>query len=143
MTADSTVPIPFEDLSKGDVLPAFPLEVSTDEVRAYLEATGEPVERWSGLVPPLMLVARMIGGLLARVAIPHHLLHAGQEFEMRRALRVDELVELRPTVTALGIRQGVVMASFGIDAVAADEEVVATSRASVVVPRPEAAEATS
>ena len=143
MTADAVTPVPFESLSKGDALPPFSLVLSAEDVRAYLDATGEEAERWSSFVPPLMLVARMIGGLMERIEIPDRLLHAGQEFEMQRALRIDERVEIRFAVTSLGTRGGAVMASFGIDAVAEDGAPVATSRASVVVPPAEDAEAAS
>jgi hypothetical protein len=76
----------------------------------------------------------MIGGLMERVTIPQRLLHAGQEFEMHRALRVDEPVQIRPVVLSFGTRQQVVMASFGFDAITQDGEVIARSRTSVVVP---------
>lgn len=115
------------------------LTLTAEDVRAYLEATGEPVERWTGAVPPLMLIARMIGGLLERIEIPDRLLHAGQEFEMQRALRFDEPVEIRFTVASIGTRGGAVMASFGIDAASGDGDAVATARASVVVPPEEGA----
>ena len=134
MTADPVARLPFDSLGRGDVLPPFSLALSAADVRAYLQATGEPAEHWSELVPPLMLIARMIGGLLERIEIPDRLLHAGQEFEMQRALRIDEAAEIRFSVTSLGTRGGAVMASFGIDAVAEGGESVATARASVVVP---------
>jgi hypothetical protein len=133
--ASEVTRVSFESLQKGSTLPAFTVAPAAEDVTAYLEATGEPVERWleSSMVPPLMLVAWMIAGLMERIEIPDRLLHAGQEFEMRRALRQDEAVEIRFVVSSYALRQGAIMAAFGIEAYAGDE-LVATSRASVVVP---------
>ena len=75
--------IVFESLSRGDVLPVQPLTITADDVRAYLDATGEPAERWSDHVPPVMLSALMLATLLGQVVIPQGVMHTGQEHEAR------------------------------------------------------------
>ena len=103
-------------LEPGGTLPVCTVTPGTEDVRAYLAATGESAERWAGTVPPLMLVAWMIGALMERIDIPDRLLHTGQEFQMHRALRTGEAVELRFTVASLSVRRGATLAAFAMEA---------------------------
>ena len=134
--------IVFESLSRGDVLPVQPLTITADDVRAYLDATGEPAERWSDHVPPVMLSALMLATLLGQVVIPQGVMHTGQEHEARRPVRLGESLMVTVTVSSYSVRRGALMASFETEARAGDE-VVAVSRASVLVPPPEGATDTS
>jgi hypothetical protein len=124
----------FDTLAKGDVVP-FSLSVTPEEIEGYLSATGEDPERWRDAVPPLLLAAFMVGGLLARVPIPLEVMHTGQEIEARRAVRPGEPLDVRITVSALSQRRGATIAQFEADALSAGE-VVFTSRISVLAPPP-------
>jgi len=129
----------FDTLSRGDVLPTIDLTITHDDVRAYLEATGEPAERWDERVPPVMLSALMLATLLGQVEIPAGVMHTGQEHESRRPVRIGEALTVTVTVSSYAVRRGALMAAFDAEARAGDE-VVATSRASVLVPPPEGSE---
>ncbi|RLT40621.1 MAG: hypothetical protein DWI58_10500 [Chloroflexi bacterium] len=124
----------FETLAKGDVIP-FPLTVSREEIEGYLSATGEDASRWTDAVPPLLLAAFMVAGLLARVPIPLEVMHTGEEIEARRAVRPGEALEVRITVAALSQRRGATIAQFEAEALAAGESVF-ISRISVLAPPP-------
>jgi hypothetical protein len=124
----------FDTLAKGDVVP-FSLSVTPEEIEGYLSATGEDPARWRDAVPPLLLAAFMVGGLLARVPIPLEVMHTGQEIEARRAVRPGEPLDVRITVSALSQRRGATIAQFEADALSAGE-VVFTSRISVLAPPP-------
>ena len=124
----------FETLAKGDVIP-FPLTVTSAEVEGYLSATGEDPARWRDAVPPLLLAAFMVGGLLARVPIPLEVMHTGQEIEARRAVRPGEALDIRITVSALSQRRGATIAQFQADALVGGE-VVFVSRIAVLAPPP-------
>ena len=126
----------FDTLSRGNVLPAVDLVVSAADVRAYLEATGETHDRWGDRVPPVMLSALMLATLLAQVEIPKGIMHTGHEHESMRAARVGEALRVTVRVTSHSVRRGALMASFDTEARPTDDgdEVIAVSRASVLVP---------
>ena len=125
----------FASLLRADLLPSSDLVISAEDVRAYLDATGEPAERWRALVPPLMLDALMLGVLLRQVELPRGLMHTGQEHESRRAVRIGEPLSIQFRVASNAVRSGALFAVFEAEA-RADGEVVATLRASVMAPKP-------
>ena len=133
MTAST--PRTFDSFTRGEVLPAVPLVIAADDVRAYLDATGEDAARWDGRVPPVMLSALMLGVLLAQVEIPLGIMHTGQEHEAHRPVQIGEPLTIVVTVTAHSVRRGALMAAFDSEARSGDE-VVAVSRTSVMVPPP-------
>lgn len=128
----------FDTLSRGDVLPTVDLTITREDVLAYLDATGESAERWGDRVPPVMLSALMLATLLAQVEIPHGVMHTGQEHESMRPVRIGEPLTVTVLVSSHAVRRGALMAAFDAEARAGDE-VVAVSRASVLVPPPEGA----
>jgi len=122
-------------LRRGDALPPFTLHISSADVAAYLEATGERCALWSTLVPPLALGAFALAGLMERVELPAGILHTGQEHEFRRPLAHDEPVEVGVEVGARSERGGaVVLALDGVWRAGGEE--VGTSRTTVLVPPP-------
>ena len=128
----------FDSLTRGDVLPTVDLSITHDDVRAYLEATGEPADRWADRVPPVMLSALMLATLLAQVEIPKGVMHTGQEHESMRPVRIGEPLTVTVLVSSHAVRRGALMAAFDAEARAGDE-VVAVARASVLVPPPDEA----
>ncbi|TAJ19034.1 MAG: hypothetical protein EPO65_07730 [Dehalococcoidia bacterium] len=124
----------FETLAKGDVIP-FSMTVTREEIEGYLSATGEDASRWTDAVPPLLLAAFMVAGLLARVPIPLEVMHTGEEIEARRAVRPGEPLDVRITVAALSQRRGASIAQFEAEALS-DGESVFVSRISVLAPPP-------
>ena len=126
----------FDSLAAGDVLPEVEFTVAADDVRAYLEATGESDDRWQEHVPPVMLSALMLASLLGQVVLPLGVMHTGQEHEMHRAVRIGEALTITVLVAQYSTRRGALMAAFDAEA-RAGGEVVAVSRASVLVPPPE------
>ncbi len=134
-----SVALTFETLAKGDVIP-FALTVTREEIEGYLAATGEDPARWTDAVPPLLLAAFMVGGLLARVPIPLEVMHTGQEIEAHRAVRPGEPLDVRITVAALSQRKGATIAQFEAEAFSGEESVF-VARISVLAPPPAGGEA--
>lgn len=134
----SPIRFEFDTLSRGDVLPTVDLTITREDVLAYLDATGESAERWGDRVPPVMLSALMLATLLAQVEIPQGVMHTGQEHESMRPVRIGEPLTVTVLVSSHAVRRGALMAAFDAEARAGDE-VVAVSRASVLVPPPEGA----
>jgi hypothetical protein len=132
-----SVAFTFETLAKGDVIP-FPLTVSREEIEGYLSATGEDASRWTDAVPPLLLAAFMVAGLLARVPIPLEVMHTGEEIEAHRAVRPGEPLDVRITVAAMSQRRGATIAQFEAEALSGTESVF-VSRISVLAPPPASA----
>ena len=144
--------ITFDSLARGAILSSVDLTITHDDVRAYLDATedttedatedatGEQADRRREHVPPMMLSALMLAALLGQVEIPQGVMHTGQEHESRRAVRIGEPLTVTLTVSSYALRRGALIAAFDAEARAGDE-VVATSRASVLVPPAEASAA--
>ncbi len=122
----------FASLERGYELPPFELQISADEVAAYLDATGEQNELWDTLVPPLALGAFALGGLMDRFQVPAGLVHTGQEYEFVAPVSIDEPVEVRIVVASSSERRGARMVVFAIELQARDT-VVGRGRTTVIL----------
>lgn len=58
-------------------------QITADAAREYLDAVGDdlPVYHDAGIVPPLMLTARVVGLLLDRLSLPDGAIHSLQDVE--------------------------------------------------------------
>jgi acyl dehydratase len=111
--------------------------VSADEARAYLEATGEPLEAWGDVVPPLALGALTLAGLLDEIPPPMGAVHTGQEYEFLGAVHYGAALEARLTVALQGERHGTNVVVFASE-LRCGERVVVRGRTVVVAPAVEA-----
>ncbi|MXW36523.1 MAG: hypothetical protein F4Z60_14040 [Chloroflexi bacterium] len=130
----------FHDLARGDefLLPSFSFDASS--IRAYLDATGEPVERWDGVVPPIAAGALALGALMERVPLPGGALHAGQEFEFLRAIAPGESLETLVRVAQRSERRGTLLLALEVELrSSSDGETVLRGRSTVAAPAGEAA----
>lgn len=134
MSAPSSKPS-LARLQRGDDLPSFVLSVSGDDVRAYLEATGEPREAWTRHVPPLALGAFALAGLMERVELPAGLVHTGQEYAFVRPVAHDEPVEVRIRVASRSERRGAVITALESEWLAGGQ-CVGTARTNVLIAPP-------
>ena len=68
--------------------------VGPDFVEQYLGAVGDGSSIYGELdvAPPMALAARALGALLQELALPPGTIHAAQELECRRMVRVGERV---------------------------------------------------
>ena len=123
----------FFALRQGDVLPEFPLCVDDSDVRAYLDATGEPEERWRESVPPLALGALALAGLLEQVPPPPGLVHTSQEFQFLAAVQIGQALTGCVTVAQRSKRRGMLFTVFAIE-LRSSAAVVLQGRASVLFP---------
>lgn len=127
------------NLSRGDQLDAFEVCLTTEDVVAYVAATGEQNSVWEVSTPPLAIGALALGGLMERVGIPEGLLHTGQQFDFLRAVPHGERVEVGITVSSASVRRGALMIVFEL-ALHSGGELVGTGRTNIIVAPPEAAE---
>lgn len=132
---DAAARLPLEALQKGDRVPPFPVRISSDEVRAYLDATGEDPGTWQRFVPPLALGAFALAGLMERVAVPAGILHTGQEYAFVRPVAHDEPLTVAISVGARSERRGAVITAFDSEWRAGDE-LVGTARTTVLLAPP-------
>ncbi|MYC31609.1 MAG: MaoC family dehydratase [Chloroflexi bacterium] len=65
-------------------------QITADAAREYLNAVGDelPVYRDTGIAPPLMLTARVVGLLLDHLSLPDGAIHSLQDVETVRAPRI-------------------------------------------------------
>jgi hypothetical protein len=134
-----TIELDFHGLARGDefVIPSITFDAA--DVRAYLDATGEPAERWEDAVPPLAAGAWTLGALMEHVPLPGGALHAGQEFEFLRALTPGEPLEASVTVAQRSERRGTLLLALAVELrTVADGEVVLRGRSTVAAPAEEA-----
>lgn len=125
--------VDFFALQQGDVLPEFSLCVEASDVRAYLDATGEPAERWRESVPPLALGALALAGLLEEVPPPAGLVHTSQDFQFLESVPVGQVLTGRVTVAQRSKRRGMLFTTFAIE-LCSSTAVVLQGRASVLFP---------
>lgn len=123
----------FADLVKGQAFARLPLTITTEEVDAYLDATGEDAEAWRAFVPPIYVDTIAIATLLSTVAIPKGVMHTGQEHESHRAARIGEPLVLEMRVSALSERRGAIMAAFEAELTDTEAKPVITMKISVMV----------
>jgi acyl dehydratase len=129
-----------ERLQKGDRIAPFPVTITSEDVRAYLDATGEAPATWERAVPPLALGAFALAGLMERVAVPAGIVHTGQEYDFVRPVRHGETLEVAIAVASRSERRGAVITAFESEW-RAGGEVVGTARTTVLVAPPGAAPA--
>jgi hypothetical protein len=127
------VTIDFHSLRRGDALPSFRFALSAEEVRAYLEATGESDPLWREVVPPLALGALTLAGLMEEMPLPPGALHGGQEFEFLGTVAHGERLEARLSVAQQSERAGMNIVVFASELLCG-ERVVQRGRATVMAP---------
>jgi hypothetical protein len=83
--------------------------VTATEARAYLQAVDD---RWSGYalpgapVPPLLLIAKGLGRLMAEIGLPPGSIHGSQECAFLRATPPSTPLLLQAEVSRAATRQG-------------------------------------
>ena len=97
-----------DDLQVGKVVNNFHLRIGSDDVSAYLLATGDDSSVWrtEKLVPPQMIVTEIIGKILEVLALPKNLVHTGQEHIANARVSFDTALRITATVSQLSERAG-------------------------------------
>ena len=83
-------------------------EITADGVEEYLSAVGDEltVYRATGVAPPLMLAARVVGRLLERLSLPDGAIHSLQDVVTITAPRVGARVSAQAQVEPARARGG-------------------------------------
>ena len=121
-------------LRRGDRLQPFEICLGVDDVRGYLEATGEDPARWSETVPPLALGAFALGGLMEQLGVPSGMLHSGQEFDFLRPIACGQSVTVETTVGSHTERRGTRLIALDLSLEAAGEVAVMGRTTIVITP---------
>jgi hypothetical protein len=129
------VTIDFHAVSSGDVLPAFTMVVTADEVREYLRATGEDPEVWleADLVPPLAALALTLAALTEEMPLPAGVIHSGQEVDFVRAIPIDSEITGFAVIDRRSERAGVLMTQLGFE-LQVEDETAARGKITIVMP---------
>ena len=129
---ESAIRPPLGELRRGERIAPFTIRISTDDVRAYLEATGERSPVWETHVPPIALGAFGLAGLMERVLIPAGIVHTGQEYEFHRPVVHDEPLDVHIVVSSRVERRGTIVTAFETEW-RSGGDVVGTARTTVLI----------
>ncbi|MDA1061646.1 MAG: hypothetical protein O2895_01850 [Chloroflexi bacterium] len=124
----------FFALTRGDALLAIPVLLDAADTRAYLTATGEPLERWTEAAPPLAIGALVLAALTERIPLPEGTVHIGQEFEFLRTVTPGEPLQVDLRIGQRSDRSGAVVIAFDLALHTAAGDAVLRGRATVVAP---------
>ena len=134
-----TIELDFHGLARGDEFALPPISYESADVRAYLDATGEPAERWTSVVPPLAAGAWVLGQFMEHVGLPWGAVHVRQEFEFLRAITPGTPVEASVSVVQRSERRGTLLLTLVIELrTAPGGDIVLRGRSTVAAPAPEA-----
>ncbi|MEZ4504165.1 MAG: hypothetical protein R3C39_16190 [Dehalococcoidia bacterium] len=127
--------IDFHAVSAGDVLPAFTMTISADEVRDYLRSTGEDPEVWlgAGVVPPLGALALTLAALTEEMPLPAGVIHSGQEVDFVQSIPIDAEISGFAVIDRRSERAGVLMTQLGFE-LQVDEATAARGKITIVMP---------
>ncbi len=123
-------------LSAGHQFPRHSFSVTGEEVRQYLEAVGD---QWPGyaqldaVAPPLFLIAKGLGMLLAAIGLPPGSVHGSQECEFVHPVRPGTELVLEAGVTRAATRQGQRFVTVEM-AAREDDMLVCRGRALLIIP---------
>ena len=83
-------------------------ELTPGAVKEYLSAVGDklPIYLASGVAPPLMLAAWVVGRLLERLSLPDGAIHSIQDVETINAPRIGALVSAEAQIEPARERGG-------------------------------------
>ncbi|HJM74254.1 MAG TPA: hypothetical protein QGI71_00095 [Dehalococcoidia bacterium] len=124
--------IDFGTMAAGDELANLSFAVSTEEVRAYLDATGESMKRWAQYVPPLAIGALALGELMSLMETLNGVLHTGQQFSFDAAVAHDTEIAARFTVASASRRRGALITAVEIE-LSSDGKRIGSGRASLML----------
>jgi acyl dehydratase len=127
--------IDFHSVATGDVLPAFSMTVSADEVRDYVRATGEDTVLWleAGIVPPLAALALTLAALTDEMPLPAGVIHSGQEVDFLQPIPIDAEITGYAVVDRRSERAGVLMTQLGFE-LHCEERLAARGKITIVMP---------
>ena len=104
-------PALLSDLPKGYEFPATELQLTAEDILAYLGAVQDAnsVYRDRGLAPPLAVAARALGALLQMLELPPGTLHTGQQVESAAGVPLDASLTLSGRIAQRSERAGLII----------------------------------
>ncbi len=104
-------PALLSDLPKGHEFPATELQITAEDVSAYLDAVQDAnsVYRDCGFAPPLAVAARALGALLDLIELPPGTLHTGQQIESAAGVPLGAPLTLSARLTQRSERAGLII----------------------------------
>ena len=114
-------------------------QITADAAREYLDAVGDdlPVYGDTGIAPPLMLTARVVGLLLDRLSLPDGAIHSLQDVATVNAPPIGSVVTATAQVEPGRIRGGMRFLTVNYRVADADSDVeLQRGRTTVLLPPP-------
>ena len=112
-------------------------QVSSDEMREYLHTVGDelPIYAESGIAPPLMLTAKVVGLLLDRLSLPNGAIHSLQDVETISPPRLGTVVATTANVEPARERGGLKFLTVNYSVTDVDEgSLLQRGRTTVLLP---------
>jgi acyl dehydratase len=124
------LPPPGEDIYLGKWV------VDRTYLEEYLSASEDnlPLYEEIGAAPPMALGARAVGSLVRELSLPPGTLHASQELDCHRMVRLGEEVSCTARLSRPVKRRGWLFVTASFTIYGADGELVLTGRSAVSLP---------
>jgi acyl dehydratase len=126
------------DLPEGHRFPRYQLAFRESDIAAYVAAVGDssPVARTGPdrLVPPMALIAAGLGHMIDLLGLAAGTVHASQECEFERPVRVGVAVFADASLKANAVRRGTRFATVETEYYDARGQKLARSVSTVIVP---------
>jgi len=135
------MPVSLAEIEKGHEFPPAEFELTAEWVGQYISAVRDESVRALGpsVVPPMAVATLCIRTLLEQSTLPPGSIHAAQELEFERSVRIGDVLSAAARIVSRGERAGWVLLGVSLEATAGGARVM-HGRAMLTFPAdPEAA----
>ena len=124
------------ELEAGYRFESYSFAISRDEAAAYVAAVADqsPVATAPGAVPPMAVIVAALSRTIRALSLGDGTIHAGQEVEFDRPVKVGEEISAETTLKANSVRQGARFATVETELFGGDGQRIARSTSTVIVP---------
>ena len=126
----------YQDLKAGQEFPPATFQLDSVTVADYLEAVEEDnvMYKDTGLVPPMAVAALSLKALIDVISMPAGTIHVSQEFEFLAAVKTQDSLTSRATVSRIQERGKLHMMTVDVSVVNQAQQPVLAGKTSFVLP---------
>lgn len=130
--------IDYSTLQPGQRLSHELLTLDADSIAAYVDAVSDPSRPASDdgvpLAPPMAIAALALSAVINALQIPGGTIHAGQELEFGKAMRVGATLACNATLAQNSMRRGWRFLVVNLTAMDDDGNAVMSGKSTIMLP---------